>query len=85
MRSWLHRARRGGTGLPSAAPTKLSTAEIATATFGFSTPVAIEVAIAFAVSRKPFVKSNARAVTITTTNKNSDPLVRAIPSSQPPK
>jgi hypothetical protein len=115
VRSWLHRARRGGTGLPSAAastfdlldeltdrsglagraadrahggirprapvwinappvaedadwhrplmrgsvaatliemkaPTKLSTAEIATATFGFSAPVAIEVAIAFAGS-----------------------------------
>jgi hypothetical protein len=39
------------------APVKFRTAEIITATLGFSAPVAIDVAIAFAVSWKPFVKS----------------------------
>ena len=50
------------------APTRLSTAERATATLGRSAPLAIEVAIAFPVSWKPLVKSNARAVTTTTAN-----------------
>lgn len=47
------------------APTKFSTPEMATATRGGSAPVAIEVAIAFPVSWKPFVKSNARAAMTT--------------------
>jgi hypothetical protein len=51
------------------APTRLSTPAIATATFGRSAPVAIEVAIALAVSWKPLVKSNARAVMITTSTR----------------
>ena len=36
---------------------------------GFSAPVAIEVATALAVSWKPLVKSNANAVTMTTTTR----------------
>ena len=48
-------------------PTKSRTAEIPTATRGFGAPVAIEVAIALAVSWKPFVKSNATAAAITRT------------------
>lgn len=47
------------------APTRLSTADMATAVLGFSAPVEMVVAIALAVSWKPFVKSNTRAVTIT--------------------
>lgn len=47
------------------APTRLRTADMATAVFGLSAPVEMVVAIAFAVSWKPFVKSNTRAVTIT--------------------
>ena len=47
------------------APAKFSTAEIITATRGFSAPVAIDVAIALAVSWKPLVKSNASPPTIT--------------------
>src|SRR6478735_8731072 len=49
------------------APTRLSTAERATAIFGRRAPVAMEVAIALPVSWKPLVKSKARAVTITST------------------
>ena len=37
-----------------------------TAAFGLSAPVAIDVAMALAVSWNPFVKSNASAVTTTT-------------------
>ena len=48
------------------APARLSTPLMRTATFGRSAPVAIEVAIALAVSWKPLVKSNASAVMITT-------------------
>ena len=47
------------------APTRLRPPASATATFGLSAPVAMEVAIALAVSWKPLVKSNARAVPIT--------------------
>ena len=47
------------------APAKLRIAAIVTATFGGRAPVAIDVAIALAVSWKPLVKSNANAVTIT--------------------
>ena len=48
------------------APTTFRTPQISTATFGRSAPVAIEVAIAFAVSWKPLVKSKTSAVMITT-------------------
>ena len=47
------------------APSTFSTPEIVTATFGFRAPMAIEVAIALAVSWKPLVKSNASAVMTT--------------------
>lgn len=47
------------------APTRLRTADIATAALGLIAPVEMVVAIALAVSWKPFVKSNTRAVTIT--------------------
>ena len=47
------------------APTRLSTADMATAVLGLSAPVEMVVAIALAVSWKPFVKSNTKAVTIT--------------------
>jgi hypothetical protein len=40
---------------------------MATATFGRSAPVAMDVAMAFAVSWKPFVKSKTSAVATTTT------------------
>ena len=49
------------------APTRLRTPAMSTAVRGFSAPVAIEVATALAVSWKPLVKSNASAVTMTTT------------------
>lgn len=45
------------------APPMLRTPLTRTAALGFSAPVAMEVAIAFAVSWNPFVKSNASAVT----------------------
>ena len=61
------------------APTRFSTPEIATATFGFSAPVAIEVAMAFAVSWKPLVKSNASAVTMTTRTRNEMSTARPSP------
>ena len=48
------------------APTRLSTADSPTATFGFRAPVAMEVAIALPVSWNPLVKSKASAVTTTT-------------------
>ena len=47
------------------APTKFRIAATVTATFGGSAPVAIVVAIAFAVSWKPLVKSKPRAATTT--------------------
>ena len=47
------------------APTKLRIAAIATARRGDSARVEIDVATAFAVSWKPFVKSNASAVATT--------------------
>src|SRR3954463_5157540 len=53
------------------APAKLSTADIATAKRGDIARVETEVAIAFAVSWKPFVKSNASAVTTTITRMTS--------------
>jgi hypothetical protein len=47
------------------APTRFRTPDRATATFGRSALVAMEVAIALAVSWNPFVKSKPRAVTTT--------------------
>ena len=47
------------------APMKLRIAAIVTASLGLSAPVAIVVAIAFAVSWNPFVKSKPSAVTTT--------------------
>ena len=56
------------------APTRFSSAESITAVFGFSAPVAMDVAMALPVSWKPLVKSKAKAVAITsssTTNSSS--------------
>ena len=47
------------------APMRLRTAEMATAVKGFRAPVAIDVAMALAVSWKPLVKSKASAVMTT--------------------
>jgi hypothetical protein len=52
------------------APTRFRTAAIATATRGFSAPVAIDVATALAVSWKPLVKSKQTAVMTTRTKMN---------------
>ena len=49
------------------APTRLRMPAMSTAVRGLSAPVAIVVATALAVSWKPLVKSNARAVTTTAT------------------
>ena len=53
------------------APTRLSEALSTTATLGLSAPLAIEVAMALPVSWKPFVKSNANAVTTTMINRTN--------------
>src|ERR1700733_2542488 len=58
------------------APAKFRHAEMITATFGFRAPVAMEVAIAFAVSWNPFVKSNENPATITRMRTSSDPTRR---------
>ena len=52
------------------APTRLSTADSATATLGFSAPLAMEVAMALPVSWNPLVKSNASAVMTTMIMRN---------------
>src|ERR1700712_1960568 len=52
------------------APATFSTAAIRTATFGFNAPVATEVAIAFALSWNPLVKSKNNAVMITSETRN---------------
>ena len=52
------------------APTTFRTPLMSTAVFGLSAPVAMDVAIAFAVSWNPLVKSKARAVTMTTATRN---------------
>src|SRR5205807_5088645 len=49
------------------APTTFSTPAMATATFGLRAPLAIDVAMALAVSWKPLVKSKANAVRTTMT------------------
>jgi hypothetical protein len=53
------------TSVDSRAPTRLSTAAMATAVLGRSAPVATDVAIAFAASWKPLVKSKMSATTTT--------------------
>jgi hypothetical protein len=58
------------------APTKLSTAESRTATIGLSAPVAIDVAIALAVSWNPFVKSKQTAAAITIMRTRLEPTRR---------
>ena len=65
------------------APTKLSVPDMTTATLGFSAPVAIDVAIALAVSWKPLVKSNATATTITMTRTNVEPMRGTLPQRRP--
>ena len=59
------------------APAKFRHAEMITATLGFRAPVAIEVAIALAVSWKPFVKSNANPMMTTRTSTNVVAMWRA--------
>ena len=59
------------------APTKFRTAATPTATFGFSAPVAIVVAMAFAVSWNPLVKSKTSATATTSTTMMSPVLTRA--------
>src|SRR3954466_1002319 len=61
------------------APAKVNTADEATAKRGDMARVETEVAIAFAVSWKPFVKSNASAVTTTITRMTSLPLGMVAP------
>jgi hypothetical protein len=56
------------------APTKLSSAASVTATRGGAARVEIAVATTFAVSWKPFVKSNDSAVTTTMTRSTSCPI-----------
>src|SRR5919202_1819406 len=53
------------------APARFATAAISTATRGVTARVPTEVAIAFAVSWKPFVKSKPSATTMTTTRRTS--------------
>jgi len=62
------------------APTRLRMPAMSTAVRGLSAPVAIEVATALAVSWKPLVKSNASAVTTTTTRMT---VISMSPSSGP--
>src|SRR5687768_10472726 len=67
------------------APTRLSTADSATAVRGFKAPVAMEVAMALAVSWNPLVKSKMRAVTTTmiTTSAGSTLILRLDRTSCP--
>jgi hypothetical protein len=58
------------------APTKFNTPASSTATFGRNAPVAIEVAIAFAVSWNPLVKSNSSAVTTTAGTMTDMPILQ---------
>ena len=72
--SWIERILLltvSATSMERKAPTKLRMADRMTAAFGFRAPVAMDVAIALAVSWKPLVKSNAKAVTTTTTRMNN--------------
>src|SRR6476661_1541606 len=60
------------------APTKLSSAATAIATFGRAAPVEIEVATTLAVSWKPLVKSKASAVQTTMTRMTSEPTASGV-------
>src|SRR6476660_167335 len=60
------------------APTRFSTPEMATATFGRNAPVAMEVAIALAVSWKPLVKSKMRAVMMTASTRKETSTTRTV-------
>jgi hypothetical protein len=62
------------------APARFRHAAIATATLGRSAPVAMEVAMAFAVSWKPFVKSKINAVSTTVTTMTETYMCRALRS-----
>jgi hypothetical protein len=57
------------TAVPAKAPAIFRMAAMATATFGDRTRVETEVAIAFAVSWKPFIKSKIVARTMTQTSR----------------
>src|SRR5207237_7997178 len=67
------------------APATFSTAERRTAIRGASAPVAIEVAMALAVSWKPLVKSNASAVATMTTSSEVSAIGWGPPSPRPPE
>src|SRR3954453_22828553 len=58
-------------------PVRFRTAATATAVFGRNAPVAIDVAMALAVSWKPFVKSKTSAVTTTATTISETSMNRA--------
>ena len=60
------------------APTRFRTPASSTAVLGFRAPVAIDVAIALPVSWNPLVKSNASAVTISSTRMISSTLTALI-------
>src|SRR3954454_5692761 len=63
------------------APTKFSVDDMATATRGDIARVETDVAIAFAVSWKPLVKSKASAVATTITRTTSSPMQVVLPAS----
>src|SRR3954453_13949148 len=63
------------------APGRFRQAATVTAVLGRNAPVAIDVAMAFAVSWKPFVKSKASAVTTTTTTISDASMYRALLSA----
>ena len=65
------------------APTRFSTAERPTASRGLSALVAMDVAIALAVSWKPFVKSKASPVTTTSARTTSLPTSTHVPGAAP--
>ena len=62
------------------APARFRPAAIVTATLGRSAPVAMDVAMAFAVSWKPFVKSKINAVNTTATTIPDTYMCRALRS-----
>src|ERR1700694_4840082 len=61
--------------MATSAPMRLNSADSATAARGPSALVLIEVATAFAVSWKPFVKSNPSAITTVTISSTVEPLI----------
>src|SRR3954471_13856045 len=63
------------------APVRFRQAATVTAVLGRNAPVAIDVAMALAVSWKPFVKSKASAVTTTTTTISDASMYRALRSA----